>query len=118
MARDEKRSIGIAWDPDPGFTTGWEYIVFVDETDDPEFLAKIDTGEWPETDRTTETQWLFPVDHPTDADHAVVSTDNDGRFSDPHQPAGWQDIPLSRPPLAGVSGGRVLSAGGGNNGTS
>ena len=111
MARDTKKNIGIAWDPDPGFTDGWEYLIFVDETDDVDFLEKIDIGEWPVTDRTNETQWLFPAGHPDLADVAVLSTDNDGRFSTPLQPVGWQDIPLSRPPLVGPSGGIVLSAG-------
>lgn len=105
MARDTKRNLGVAWDADPEAT---EYIVYVDETDDPDFITKVDSGEWPATATVQETQWLFPAGHPEDADIAVVSTDGDGRFSSPHSPAEWQDIPLSRPPLAGPTGGRVL----------
>lgn len=110
MARDTKRNIGIAWDPDPEAT---QYLIFVDEADDPLFLSEVDSGiadPIAVVDAPT-TQWVFPDGHPDNADHAVVSTDGDGRFSDPHSPQGWQDIPLSRPPLAGVTGGRVLSAG-------
>ncbi len=108
MARDTKQNTGIAWSADPEAT---EYLIFYDTTDDPTFLAQVDAGDWPEFDRTTELQWLFPDGHPADADHAVVSTDGDGRYSSPHSPNAWQDIPLARPPLAGPTGGVVLSAG-------
>ena len=108
MARDTKRPIGIAWSADPDANT---YLIFVDTTDDPDFLDKVDAGDWPVTETVNDTQWLFPADHPADADLAVVSTDGDGRFSDPYSPEEWQDVPLARPPLAGPSAGRLLFAG-------
>ena len=113
MARDTRAvNIGIAWlaDPDIDVNNGGEYLIFVDPGDDPNFLGEVDNGNWPETDRTLELRWVFPPDHPADADHAVVSTDGDGRFSSPHSPASYQDIPFGRPPLSGPSGGSVLQS--------
>ena len=110
MARDERRTIGIAWDADPEATA---YLVYVDETDDPGWLSAIDAGSITPvaTVNAPETEYRFPDGFPAFADVAVVSTDNDGRFSDPYSPLEWQDIPLSRPALVGPTNGRLLFAG-------
>lgn len=117
MARDNlPDNIGIAWvaDPDPEV---FEYLVYFKTTDgdDAEWLAGIDDGSITPDGKVTETQWLFPPGHPEDADHAVVShAINNGtgleRWSSPHSPAGFQDIPLQQgaPELIGPSGGSVL----------
>ena len=112
MSRDTKpRNSGIAWDADPEAD---DYLVYVDTTDGADFLSEVDAGNLAPVAVVTETQWQFPAGHPADADHAVVShqTDADGfeRWSNPYSPPEWQDIPLGRAPLAGPSGGRVLSS--------
>ncbi len=108
MSRDTNPvALGIAWDADPEAT---QYLIYADENDDPNFLAEVDAGTWTLTATVDAPllQWEFPTDVPADADLAVVSTDGDGRFSSPHSPAEWQDIPLARSPLAGPSAGRIL----------
>lgn len=120
MARDNRPdNIGIAWEADPDPEV-FEYLIYWKETDadDAAWLASIDAGDVTPgaTVAAPETQWLFPDGHPSDADHAVVSharNDETGleRWSTPHSPQAWQDIPLGdAPALAGPSGGRVLSA--------
>jgi hypothetical protein len=122
MARDNlPNNGGIAWvaDPEPEV---FEYLVYWKETDgdDADWLASIDAGGVTPNAQVVAptTQWLFPDGQPEDADYAVVShARNDvsklERWSTPHSPSEFQDIPLdpSAAELVGPSGGRVLSDG-------
>lgn len=108
MSRNTQQARGIRWTGVPEATS---YNIHVDHNDDPDFLTKVDDGtdEAFATVPAAETEWRFPDGFPDGADIAVVAVDdNTGRFSDPHSPEGFQDIPLLATPLAAPTGGVVF----------
>lgn len=105
MSRNTQSAKGLTWNEVPEATG---YNIHMDTTDDPQFLAKVDAGDWPPVDSVTAPPYLFNDQTPDNADWAVVAFDDQGRFSDPHSPSGWQDVPLLNVPLDAPTGGTVL----------
>ncbi len=107
---------GIGWDPDPQAT---QYLIYMDESDSPDFVELVDTGQWAPhatilaTDPNP-TQYLFTDEDPDEADWLVVSyaqIDGVEYWSDPHFPAAWNDIDLDgNNPLVGPTNGRIVTA--------
>lgn len=112
MARVTGLPEGIAWDAVPGATG---YNVHIDLTDDPDFLAKVDSGEDTAAIAVTATEYRWPDPAAVDgADFAVVAFSEQANgvvvYSDPYSPEVFRDIPLAFSPVAAPSGGRLLTS--------